>query len=161
MTTRALNALLSALGLMRVSEHEVLVDNSVAFHLRRSKLAATDLATKSMALCDAQAELRATEALLIARENELAAERERFKDEIGALQANRDSAWGNYLAEERKFKRAAGDVAALTEQVEELRAEINSLRPDALLWRAARQKRRKSPQPDSQPLGKSPAEGVS
>lgn len=93
------------------------------------------------------------------------------KERIETLQARLDAerkAPG--IDWESKFNRAAGDVAALTEQVaeqaaeldnfaqdhrrneammeeavvkmSEMRAEIAALRPDALLWRAARLKRR-------------------
>lgn len=127
MTTRALNALLSALGLMRVSEHEELIENSVSFHLRNYR--------------------------------SLERHRDDLKAEVAKLR-DRDTAQTDRIAQLKTWSRR--DSEAIIEQGLELAAmseEIEALRPDALLGRAARQKRRKSPQPDS--LGKSPAEGVS
>lgn len=123
--------LLHTIGLMTRAEHEALAERF------------SDL---SMANCDARAELAATEALLIERENELAEERIKFKRAATDLAAQAVE-----IAEQK------GLVAALTEKnvelvgrIETLKGyhrrdteEINALRPDAEAMRKKRAADRK------------------
>lgn len=86
----AMLTVLKQAGEMRDAKEALKLFPAFAAERERFKLAASDLAAKSLALCGAQAELRATESLLIVAENDRDALRPDAQKWRDSLQRARD-----------------------------------------------------------------------
>lgn len=110
---------LSMCGLMKVEDHNRIVAEHEALAARFSQL--------SMARCDVESELSATEAILITRENELADMTAKFKKAVTDLE--------RVVGRNQELMFEKGQLAAANSS---LRSEIAALTPDAEATRKRR-----------------------